>query len=280
MPTPYQILQQGLMPAKSDYLAAAQSIALPFGGPVGVGGPYAMGQCVGIVGGAQASAVVTATVTTNSSVGMKGYFTYASGEKTYYGLTATGGITANLSSVYPTAAQMQAALVATVPQWSGNVTVTGSTGGPYTITFNNLMANKRWGGLLTFTVSTAGAGGTPTVAITISTAGSCGAGQFDLYSNGGTPNRVDGFLMYSLYLDPTGSISGGEFPAPGQPGNGYPAWTSGFFFADQTNFPEKSVLTGSGLGLLDANAFTVSASKLAYYYGTSLNDPGVMIGLQ
>lgn len=275
-----QLSIQGLEPAKADHLATRSPVALPFGGPTGVGGAYGQGAALGLIGGAAANAVLTLTLTKNSATGLKGYFTYYSGEKVYSGLAATGGITANASSAFPSAAQVQAALVATVPQWNGNLTVTGSDTANYTLTFNNRMGGKRYGGLLTFTVTAYTAGTGPTGAITVATAGSAGAGQFDLYANGGTPNRVDAFLQYPITLDPAGTPVGLEFPGSGQAASGYPAWTKGIFYADQTNFPEKSVLTGSGNGLLDSSAIATSGGKLVFHNGTALTDTGVMIDLR
>lgn len=273
MPTPIQFQNQGLMPAKVGHLAVRVPVALPFGVA------YSQGACLGLIGGSPTSAVLTLSMTLNGATGFKGYFTYISGDKTYNGLAlGTAGLTANLSTAYPSAAQIQAALIATVPQWSGNVTVTGNAGGPYTITFNNLLANRRYGGTLTFTV-TSSTGGVPTGSVATTTPGSIGAGQYDLYATGGTPNRVDAFLMYALALDPVGANTGPEFPSSSQATSGYPAWSKGIFFADQTNFPEKSVQTGTGAGLLDANAFTITPYKLTFEAGTSLSDAGCMVEL-
>lgn len=280
MPTPTQLTLQGLMPAKAEHLAVASPFALPCGGPTGVGGAYAAGMSVGIIGGAKANHVFTLTLTKASATGLKGYFTYYSGDAVYSGLAVTGGITANLVSAFPTAAQIQAALVAAVPQWNGSVTVTGSDSANYTITFNNLMSNKRVGGLLLFTVTANTGGSASTVGtITVGTNGCAGAGQAELYATGGTPNRVDGFLQYSLVLDPVGANKTPGMIGTGQSGNGYPCWSKGIFYADTTNYPEKSVQVGTGAGLLDSNAFTVTPYKLVYHNGLSLTDAGAMIEL-
>ncbi len=249
----------------------ASPVALPFGAQFG------QGACLGLIGGAAADPVLTLTMTLNSATGFKGYFTYFSGDRTYSGL-AVNALTANAATTFPTAAQLKAALAATVPPWAGNFDLTGTGSGPFSIPFINLLAKRRYGGTLTFTV-TSSTGGTPTGAVTIATAGSAGAGQYDLYANGGTPNRVDAFLMDSLALSPVGGISGLGFSNTGQPANGYRAWTKGIFYADSTNLPEKSVLVGSGPGLLDANALTITPYKLVMHSGTSLTDAGAMIEL-
>jgi hypothetical protein len=51
VPTYTKYTLQGLMPAKNPELAAQSVVALPVGGPTGVGGPYAQGMCVGLIGG-------------------------------------------------------------------------------------------------------------------------------------------------------------------------------------------------------------------------------------
>lgn len=277
MPTYTQYTLQGLMPAKNPELATRSALALPVGGPTGVGGPYAQGMCVGLIGGAVANHVFTLTLTKNSATGLKGYFTFL-GDKVYSGLVATGGITANAASAFPSAAQVQAALVAAVPGWDGNVTVTGNDTANYTITFNTLMASKRVGGLLTFTVTAYTAGSGPTGAITVATAGSAGSAQAELFATGGTPGRVDGFVINSFAVDPVGAVVS-ERTDTAQAANGYACWTKGVFYADNTNYPEKSVLVGSAAGYLDSTVMSATPYKLVFHSGLALTDPGVMIEL-
>lgn len=280
MPTYTRYPLQGLMPAKNPELAVRSSFALPVGGPTGVGGPYAQGMCVGLIGGAVANHVFTLTLTKASATGLKGYFTYY-GDKVYSGLTVTGGITANSVAGFPSAAQIQAALVAAVPAWDGNVTVTGSDSANYTITFNTLMASKNVGGLLTFTVTANTGGSASTVgAITVATEGSAGAAQAKLFATGGTPGRVDGFVVNGVTIDPVGSIVGGDGGAPtNQAAQGVLCWSKGIFYADNTNYPEKSVLVGSAAGYLDSTVMSASPYKLVYHQGLALTDPGVMVEL-
>lgn len=279
MPTYTQYTLQGLMPAKRPELAVRSPLALPAGGPTGVGGPYAQGMCVGLIGGAVANHVFTLTLTKASATGLKGYFTYY-GDKVYSGLVATGGITANSVAAFPSAAQVQAALVAAVPAWNGNVTVTGSDSANYTITFNTLMASKRVGGLLTFTVTGNTGGSASTVgAITVGTAGSAGSAQAELYATDGTPARVDGFIPSSFSLDPVGAVVTEGGRTTQQAASGYACWTKGIFYADNTNMPEKSVLVGSAAGYLDADVISASPYKLVYHSGLALTDTGVMVEL-
>lgn len=280
MPTYTNYTLQGLMPAKNPELAVRSSFSLPVGGPTGVGGPYAQGMAVGLIGGAVANHVFTLTLTKASATGLKGYFTYY-GDKVYSGLIVTGGITANSVAAFPSAAQIQAALVAAVPAWDGNVTVTGSDSANYTLTFNTLMASKRVGGLLTFTVTGNTGGSASTVGtITVATNGSAGSAQAELYATSGTPARVDGFVINAVSLDPVGGVVGGNGGAPTyQAAQGVPCWTRGIFYADNTNYPEKSVLVGSAAGYLDADVMEATPYKLVYHNGLALTDTGAMVEL-
>lgn len=279
MPTYTRYKLEGLTPAKNSELATRSPLALPVGGPTGVGGEYAQGMAVGLIGGAVANHVFTLTLTKASATGLKGYFTYL-GDKVYSGLAVTGGITANSVTGFPSAAQVQAALVAAVPCWDGNVTVTGNDTANYTITYNTLMASKRVGGLLTFTVTGNTGGSASTVGtITVGTNGSAGASQAELYATDGTPARVDGFIIYSTALDPVGAPVTERGLSTYQASSGVPCWTKGIFFADNTNFPEKSVLVGSAAGYLDADVMSASPYKLVYHAGLALTDTGCMIEL-
>jgi len=279
MPTYTQYTLQGLMPAKDPDLAATAPFALAAGGPVDVGGAYPQGMAFGLIGGAVANHVFTLTLTKASATGLKGYFTYY-GDKVYSGLSATGGVTANSVTGFPTAAQIQAALVAAVPAWNGNVTVTGSDSANYTITFNTLCASKHIGGLLLFTVTANTGGSASTVgAITVATKGCAGANQAEPYATGGTPNRVDGFLINTTTLDPVGAVVTEGGRTTQQATNGVSVYTQGTFWADPTNYPEKSVLVGtSTAGYIDANALTLG--KLVTVGGVALTDSYTMVRLR
>jgi hypothetical protein len=86
---------------------------------------------------------------------------------TSFTLTFNGQTTSSLVAA-ATAAQVQAALVALSNIGAGNVAVTGSAGGPYTVTFQGTLANTNvaqmtatpTGGTGTVTVATATGGGT------------------------------------------------------------------------------------------------------------------------
>lgn len=268
MPYPINYTLQGLMPCKWPNLASTTSVALPAGGPVGVGGAYAQGQALDLVGGTAQAEIRTLTLTKGGSTGLRGYFVYY-GDRVFSGLsTPTTGLTANLVSAFPTAAQIQAALVAAVPMWDGNLTVTGSDTANYTITFNNLMSQKRVGGLLQFNVYSQTGGTTATGAITTAQQGSVGAAQYDVYVSGGS---VDAALQNYTLLDPVGDQPT-EFGDVGQPMSGYAAWDRGFFYVDAPGYP--------GIVGLDAAALTVAPYKLILANGTSLTDAGAIVQLR
>lgn len=270
MPIGVNFALQGLMPAIEDRLALGGPMILPAGGPTGVGGAFAQGQALGLIAGtAVQSQIQTVTITTNGASGATFYPVFY-GDQVYSGLTVVGGVTANSSATFPTAAQLQAALFNAIPVWNNNLAVTGSVGGPYTITWNNLAANKRIGGLLQFLVSSS-TGGPPTAAVTISQFGWAGSLQADVYSQASN-NRVDGFLQNFTLLDPVGGHNYDLAGDVGQAMGGEPCWRKGLFYYDPVNLPEKSVVG------IDANALTLG--KLIIYQGASgIGAPGLIVEL-
>lgn len=270
MPIGINYALQGLMPAKSPELAVGSYMILPCGGPVGVGGAFAQGQTLGFIAGtAVQTQIDTVTLTLNGASGATFYPVYY-GDQIYSGLTAVGGVTANSVTAFPTAAQLQAAIFAAVPIWNGNLAVTGSTGGPYTITWTNLGANKRIGGLLQFNVQAA-TGGPPTAAVTVSQYGWAGSAQADVYSQASN-NRVDGFLQNYTLLDPLGGHNYDLAGDVGQAMGGEACFVQGMFYYDPVNLPEKSVVG------LDANALTLG--KLTIMQGASgIGAPGLILQL-
>jgi hypothetical protein len=81
---------------------------------------------------------------------------------TSFTLTYAGQTTAAIAAA-ATAAQVQAALVALSNIGAGDVTVTGSAGGPYTVTFGGALANTN---VAQMTATPTGGSGTVTVATT------------------------------------------------------------------------------------------------------------------
>lgn len=232
IPTRFGI--QGLMPAYRPDLAVKRTFSLPFGGPTGVGGAFAQGQALGCVQVAAQNEVATLTVSGSPTGGT--FTPVLTFDKPY----SLGALAYNIST-----ANFQAALVAAVPEFDGNVTVTGTAGASYVVTFGTNLADQRIGGL--FAVTAALTGGTsPTAAWARTTRGSCGVAQMDLY-NSADNNFLDGFLKYDTTLTPGGALVptgvAGALGAAGQPFQ--PAvYTEGFF--------DPADLVG-----VDANAYTL-----------------------
>jgi hypothetical protein len=99
-------------------------------------------------------------------------------------------------------ATVQAALVAIVG--SGNVTATGSAGGPYTVTFLGTLAGMP---LPFMTGAGAMTGGTNTVTIAHGTVGST-LGTYAAYVNAGTYDPARVILKYDVTTDANGNILG------------------------------------------------------------------------
>ncbi len=174
---------------------------LPVGGPTGTGGTFSAGLVLGCVGGAAQSEVATLTLGGGPAGNVIATWT---GDQVYSWTFAYNA----------TAAVMQAALVAAIPEWNGNVTVTGTPGTTYIITFNNVLASTRIGGLFAATIDT----GTSVWART--TRGSAGAGQYDKYLNAGTldtPTTAQRVLQWDYRSDPGGGQIYADSGSTGQP---------------------------------------------------------------
>jgi hypothetical protein len=110
---------------------------------------------------------------------------------TSFTVTFGGQTTASIAAA-ATAAQVQAALEALSTVGAGNVTVTGSAGGPYTVTFQGTLA-----GTDTAAMTTTPTGGTGTVTVATTTAGGTeGTGGLEvcaghLFSSVKVPNLLD-----------------------------------------------------------------------------------------
>lgn len=241
----YSFTLQGLMPSQDNpAYATPNPVQLPWGGPTGVGGSYTQGVPVSIVAGTIQSEVITVSI-----AGATGtlVFTFTA-DKVYQCSWAVGA----------TLAVAQAALEDIFGV--GNVTVTGTPGTTYTITFSGTSANRRIGGLAAVSAT-----GSPTVART--TRGSSGAGQYDLYDSS-TFTVVNGFNQYTFSSDPQGCIVT-DIPSTGQPSS-MPAWTRGrFYVAD---------LVTTGTNALDTDAIT-NTKNLFLVRGTALTDVGAEIEL-
>jgi len=242
MPTPTRFGIQGLMPAFKPELAVKRAFSLPFGGPTGSGGAWAQGTALGCVQVAAQSEVATLTIGGSPTGGtFKVTFT---GDKPYI----TAAVAFNVSL-----ANFQAALIAAVPEFAGNITVTGTAGSSYVVTFNTNLQKQRIGGNFTVDIS-ALTGGTPTGSWARTTRGSCGLAQMDAYDSSAN-NHLDGFLEYDTTLTPGGALVptgvAGALGAAGQPFQ--PAvYVEGIF--------DPNDLVG-----VDANAYTLG--KLTKFEG-------------
>jgi hypothetical protein len=230
MPISTQYDLQGLMPVYAPQLAVTQVVNLPFGGPTGTGGPFLQGTLLGATTTATANEVATLTIG-GSPTGGTFTVTFV-GDKPYI----TSALAYNVSL-----ANFRTALETAVPEWKGNITVTGTAGSSYVVTFGTDLANQRIGGLFQVNIS-ALTGGTPTGSWARTTRGSCGAAQYDVYSSGSN-NDVDAFLQYDTLVSPGGSRLG-EFNGSTNQPYAPSAFVAGFF--------DPADLVG-----LDSNAYTL-----------------------
>jgi len=146
-----------------------------------------------------------------------------------------GGQTTTALSYAATAAQVQAALQALSSIGAGNVTVSGSAGGPYTVTFVEALGNAPVGAI-TYTDSTTGAGhgigvAQTTVGVTVT------PGTFAAYDSGNSDGTQIPKLLavYDMTSDANGYIylgtASGPLPplAGGSVGLSAPAYVCGVF---------------------------------------------------
>ncbi len=217
---------QGLMVAHSPQAAVMGAVALPYGGIIDQGISFPQGALLGNSAGTAGSEVWTITIGS------------ATGTVTFLFTTPDGN--AKTTFLYnDTTAVVQAALE--VIFGVGNVAVTGTAGTTYTVTFQGELANTLMGGLVTMTATTAN----PTMS---RSAGSCGAGQYNLYSQASN-NHVDAILQYAYGSNAQGApVTEMKF-ATNQP-FAPPAYVEGFFNA-------------ADLYGIDANAITLGKLKLS-----------------
>lgn len=167
-----------------------------------------------------------------------------------------------------TAAQVQAALLAIFP--AGTITVTGS--GPWTVTFGGILQNRRIGG--TFLVNNSGltGGSTPGAAWSITTRGTCGTAQLDVYNSGNS----DGTQVATCILkrDWNGTASGTTLNEWGD--NGTPSspvvWVKGAF---RIGGGTSTGLGGAALIGMDSTALSTINGR--FYLGTSFSDPNAVV---
>ena len=179
-----------LEPAHSPAEARTRNVRLPYGGPTGYGGPFRKGTVLGCAAGTVQSEVATLTLASTPSGTVTATFT---GDKGYV-----------VRHAY------DATLAAVQALWEGvfgrgNVTVTGTPGSEYVLTFGDQLANTRIGGLFSASITSGSASWART------TRGSAGAGQFDQYVDAGTnncPTAASAILAHDYFTNPRGGLSG------------------------------------------------------------------------
>ena len=231
-----------LEPAFDRESAVPRNQRLPVGGPYGSGGNIPKGTILGAVGGSPANEVRTLTVG-----------------------TSTGPIVSTFTAdkPYPVSHANNASLAIVQAAWDavfgkGNVTVTGTPGTNYILTFSGMLAQSRIGGKMD--VSSNG-----TAAWARTTPGSAGGGQYDVYIDAGTnnaPNTARCILACDYASTPTGDLLG-EGLNTGQPFQPV-CWMAGYFFtADLLGF-DTPALADPGWRLVE---------------GSGASDAGAVVGL-
>jgi hypothetical protein len=258
---------QGGQVANNRHLAVAGPVGLPWGGPIAgsglPGNAYPMLSALTLVGGAAQPEVWTLSLTGT------GTFNFLWAANTTYQ-------SGSLSATTTTAAQLLTALQNIWPSWvlpAGSVT--GSTGGPFTITFggssgyNGSGAYSRIGGVASFSTT-----GSAVATLTRGQRGSVGAGQYD-YADGVTFTTCSAFLIENTPTGATGSLD----TVPYGPTN-YSAWTpsawlEGFFFANYQSINNALVTISPNL----TDAIVAASPKLTYVVGSTLETPGAQLRL-
>lgn len=235
---------QGGQPSRFRDLAKRSGVALPWGGPAGSGGEYAQMSALTMVGGTAQAEIWTLTLSGSGTVAIQFV-----ADKAYNTSPLTVGTV--------TAAQVYAQLQTIWPTWvlpAGSVT--GVTGGPFTITFG---VNARIGGQVNFVTTGSGAG-----TLVRTQRGSVGAGQYDL-CDGVTFLTCDALLVDQMALGPTGDLSTTPYGPVNSTTFSPWAWIEGFFLA--ADIPNLT------------NAIEAASSKVSFYIGASVSTPGAEIRL-
>ncbi len=239
----FQFSNQMLRPVRDPSLARMSAVNL-------VAGTYTKGTLLGQITAGAVNDVQTLTVSGSPTGGtFKLTMEWPTNNKT---------ITASLA-YNASAATVQAALVALSNVGSGNVTVSGSAGGPWTVTFAGNLAARPIPILVLSTNALTG-GTTPSVGIVHTTTGST-QGSFGTYASGNSDGTElpKGILAIDCVVDTAGMASFGTGQGTtgglwGEKRTDVPIYSSGSF--------NVADLTG-----LDANAVTKLAGR--YEIGSS-----------
>ena len=162
-----------------------------------------------------------------------------------------GGQTTAATAYNATAATVQANLEALSTIGSGNVSVSGSAGGPYTVTFQNDLGYTNVAAMTASGASLTG-GSSPSVTIATSTAGSAGTpGTFTQYASTATDGSQTPkcILQFATATDSNGNhvlgtSSTGQFS---DTVSSVPAFFGGsFYFADVPDLTEAALTAMNG----------------------------------
>jgi hypothetical protein len=174
-----------------------------------------------------------------------------SGSPTGGSFTLTfGGQTTAATAYNATAATLQTNLEALSTIGSGNVSVSGSAGGPYTITFQNDLGYTNVAAMTAANTFTGGS--SPSIAIATSTGGSAGTpGTFVQYSSSSTDGSQTPkcILQFATATDASGNhvlgtSSTGQFS---DTVSSVPAFFGGsFYFADVPDLTETALTAMNG----------------------------------
>lgn len=236
--------QAVLLPAPGyDIATRGTNVRLPLGSDL------AAGTVLGLVsGGAVASEVKTLTIT---------------GTPTGGSFTVTFNGETTVAVAYDaTAAALQAALVTLFG--TGNVVVTGSAGGPYTVTFGGVLANTR---VASFTMANSFTGGTnPTIASVNTTRGSCGPRQADAYTDGASEglSKAVGVLKADFDSDNYGGNTANESGTTNQAEGAF-MYTGGYFLTGQMTGLDAAAV--ADLGRLVAGTAHTDSSAVLFISG-------------
>lgn len=237
---------QGVQPSRMRDMAKRGAVALPWGGPTDVGGEFVQGSALTLVGGTAQAEILTLTVSGTGNYVLQ----FGSGERVYQ---------ASALAQNATAAQVCTALQTIWPLWvlpTGSVT--GSAGGPYTVTFT---PTARIGGKFSSVTSS----GTAAVVVTRAQRGSCGAGQYDV-ADGVTFLACDAILIDQLPLGPTGDLSTIPYGPVSDTTFSPWAWIEGFFKASDVPNLTTAIVNAS--------------SNCSFYLGAAVATAGAEIRLR
>ncbi len=243
---------QGMQPSRLREDASRSGVALPWGGPTDVGSEYTQGLSLTLDGGASQPEIWTITPSSTGTAVLM----YTAGGLVYSSLPF------NVATV--TAAQFRAAIVPAIwPAWMIPVgSVTGGTGGPFTVTFAAPAANQfyRVGGKITFVYT-----GSAAVAFSRAQRGSVGTAQYDV-TDDSSFLTCNAFLVDTVGLGPTGDLATTPYGPVSDSTFSPWAWTEGWFYAADSPNLTNTTMAASG-------------TKATFFLGSTVSQPGAQVRL-